>query len=171
MGLRNTSNEFGSMAKWLHWLIAIGLVVIFYMGLEQAGMERGPEKSEMRVIHGSIALLVFVLMTVRLIWRFMNEVPGHPDGMPALQRAAATLVHWAIYIAVFAQLVSGPITIATGGTRNSFLRSVFFFIAGRRERRGAPLLGGSSRVFLEDRRGACRAARPGCALQSLRREE
>lgn len=120
MGLRNTSNEFGSMAKWLHWVIAIGLVVIFYLGLEQAGMERGPEKAEMRVIHGSIALLVFVLMTVRLIWRFMNEVPSHPDGMPALQRAVATLVHWAIYVAVFVQLISGPITIATGGNAISF---------------------------------------------------
>ncbi len=115
MGLRNTSNEFGSLAKWLHWLIAIGMVVILYMGLEQAGMERGPEKSEMRVIHGSIALLVLVLMIARLVWRFMNEVPGHPEGMSAAQRAIATLVHWAIYIAVFVQLISGPITIATGG--------------------------------------------------------
>ena len=115
MGLRNTSQEFGSLAKWLHWLIALGLVVILYMGLEQSGMERGPEKSEMRVIHGSIALVVFVLMTVRLAWRLMNEVPAHPDGMPAVQRAIATLVHWAIYIAVFVQLISGPITIATGG--------------------------------------------------------
>jgi len=120
MALRNTSAEFGSLAKWLHWLITIGLVVVLYMGLEQAGMERGPEKAEMRVIHGSIALLVFVLMTVRLIWRLMNEVPGHPDDMPAPQRAAATLVHWAIYVAVFVQLVSGPITIATGGSTISF---------------------------------------------------
>jgi cytochrome b561 len=120
MALRNTTAEFGSLAKCLHWLIAIGLVVIFYIGLEQSGMERGSEKTEMRVIHGSIALLVFVLMTVRLIWRFMNEVPGHPDGMPALQRVAATLVHWALYIAVFVQLISGPVTIATGGGAISF---------------------------------------------------
>ena len=39
MALRNTSAEVGSLAKWLHWLIASGLVVIFYMGLEQAGMD------------------------------------------------------------------------------------------------------------------------------------
>lgn len=115
MGLHNTTSEFGSMAKWLHWLIALGLVVIFYLGLQQAGMERGPEKSEMRVIHGSIALLVFLLMTVRLVWRFMNETPGRPEGMPGWQHAVAALVHWAIYIAVFVQLISGPITIATGG--------------------------------------------------------
>lgn len=115
MALRNTANEFGSLAKWLHWLIAIGIAVILYMGLEQAGMDRGPDKSELRVVHGSIALIVLLLMTVRLVWRVMNKVPAHPDGMPGWQRASATLVHWGIYIAVFAQLLSGPITIATGG--------------------------------------------------------
>ena len=115
MGLRNTASEYGSLSKWLHWLIVIGIAVILYMGLQQAGMERGPEKSELRVVHGSIALIVLLLMTVRLVWRVMNKTPAHPDGMPGWQRVSATLVHWGIYIAVFAQLLSGPITIATGG--------------------------------------------------------
>jgi len=35
--------------------------------------------------------------------------------MPGWQHAVATLVHWVIYVAVFVQLISGPITIATGG--------------------------------------------------------
>jgi cytochrome b561 len=120
MGLRNTALEYGSLAKWLHWLIAAGLIVIFYLGLTQAGMERGPEKSEMRVIHGSIALIILVLMSVRVVWRWMNEVPRHPDGMPGWQRAAATLVHWLIYVAVFVQLLSGPATVASGGREVSF---------------------------------------------------
>ncbi len=115
MGLRNTASEYGSLSKWLHWLIVIGIAVILYMGLQQAGMERGPEKSELRVVHGSIALIVLLLMTVRLVWRVMNKTPAHPDGMPGWQRVSATLIHWGIYIAVFAQLLSGPITIATGG--------------------------------------------------------
>jgi cytochrome b561 len=120
MALRNSTTEFGSLAKWLHWLVAIGIGVILYLGLEQAGMERGPEKMEMRVIHGSIALIVLLLMTMRIIWRFMNETPAHPEGMPGWQRASATFVHWAIYIAVFVQLISGPITVATGDNNVSF---------------------------------------------------
>lgn len=126
MGLRNTTTRYGSLAKWLHWLVAIGLVIIFYLGLEQAGMERGPEKAEMRVIHGSIALLVLLAMTIRIVWRFMNDVPAHPEGLPGWQRASATLVHWALYIAVFVQLISGPITIATGGREVSFFGLVSF---------------------------------------------
>lgn len=120
MGLRNTASEYGSLAKWLHWLVAIGMVVIIYLGLTQSGMERGPERSEIRVIHGSIALIVLVLMTIRIVWRFMNDVPAHPEGVPGWQRATASLVHWGIYLAVFVQLISGPITVATGDNPVSF---------------------------------------------------
>lgn len=115
MGLRNTTLEFGSLAKALHWLVAIGIFVLIYLGIEQSGMERGPEKTEVRFIHGSIALAVFVLMTIRMIWRFMNEQPAHPDGMPGWQRLTATVVHWGLYAAVFLQLIAGGMVVSTGG--------------------------------------------------------
>ena len=33
MALRNTLTEWGSLAKWLHWLIAIGIAVLIVLGL------------------------------------------------------------------------------------------------------------------------------------------
>ena len=116
MGLRNTTTEWGSLAKALHWLIAIGIFVLIYLGLEQAQMERGDAKAFIRMIHASIAMVVLGLMTLRVIWRFMNESPGHPEGFPAWQKLSATLVQWGLYIAVFAQLTSGVMTIATAGS-------------------------------------------------------
>ena len=116
MGLKNTTSEFGSISKWLHWLVAIGILALFWIGLEQAGMERGPEKQAVRATHASLALIVFVFMTLRLIWRLMNEVPAHPDAMPGWQKLSSTLVHWGIYATVFVQLISGSMTIATDGT-------------------------------------------------------
>ncbi|MGI9249196.1 MAG: cytochrome b, partial [Woeseiaceae bacterium] len=112
---RNTTTEFGSLAKALHWLVAIGFFCLLYLGLEQAGMERGPEKTEIRFIHGSIALAVFFLMNLRIVWRWMNDVPAHPDGMAAWQRFSATVVHWGLYAAVFLQLAAGGMIVATGG--------------------------------------------------------
>ena len=115
MSLRNTQFEYGSLAKWLHWLTAIGIFALLYLGIEQIDMERGPDKSAIRALHGSIALLVFALMTLRIVWRSMNEVPAHPDGMPGWQRAAASLVHWGIYITVNVQLIAGALIVGTGG--------------------------------------------------------
>lgn len=115
MALRNTTTEFGSLAKALHWLVTVGLLVLIYLGLEQAGLESGPEKTEIRFIHASIAMTVLFLMTIRIAWRFLNDVPAHPDGMAKWQRLTASVVHWGLYAAVFLQLLSGGMTVATGG--------------------------------------------------------
>lgn len=115
MGLRSTETEYGSLAKWLHWIIAVGLFALIFLGLEQADMDRGDEKSRIRFIHASIATITLFLMTARIIWRFMNGVPGHPDGMPGWQRAVSTVVHWGLYLAVFTQLIAGAIVVGTGG--------------------------------------------------------
>jgi len=118
--LHNTNDEFGSLAKALHWLVAVGVFTLIFLGLQQSGMERGAEREAVRELHGSIALLVFVLMTVRIVWRLISTVPGHPQGTPGWQRIAAKLVHWGLYIAVFAQLTAGALVVATGGRPLAF---------------------------------------------------
>lgn len=115
MGLRNTTVEFGALAKALHWFVAIGIFALLYLGLQQSGMEKGPDKSEIRFIHASIAVVVLVLMTIRIVWRWLNEVPVHPVGVAAWQRLGAVVVHWGLYAAVFVQLTAGAMTVATGG--------------------------------------------------------
>jgi cytochrome b561 len=115
MGLRNTPTEYGFLARWLHWLVAIGIVCLIFLGLQQSDMDSGAARSEVRALHGSIAVVVLLLMTARLIWRLVNEVPAHPDGMPAWQHGIATLVHWGLYGAVLVQVAAGMMVVATGG--------------------------------------------------------
>jgi len=62
VGLKNTTIEYGTLAKALHWLVAIGLFAIIFLGLEQEGMESGDERSRIRFIHASIAAITFMLM-------------------------------------------------------------------------------------------------------------
>ena len=120
MTLRNTDAEYGSIAKTLHWLVAAGIFCLLWLGWTQADMESGPERQAVRDLHGSIALLVFLLMTVRVAWRVATGVPGHPAGLPAWQRTAATVVHWGLYLAVFVQIAAGAMTVATGGRPLAF---------------------------------------------------
>lgn len=115
MGLENTETEYGTIAKALHWVIAIGIVVLLYLGIEQSDMARGDAKTYIRFVHGSIATVVLALMTVRIIWRILNRVPAHPAGMPAWQRLTSSLVHWGLYVVVFIQLAAGAMVVATGG--------------------------------------------------------
>ena len=115
MGLKNTTTEWGSLSKALHWLIAIGLFALIYLGLEQAGMEPGDEKSNMRFIHASTATVILILMTIRVVWRFVNDTPAHPDNTTPIQRLLSTIVHWGLYVTVFAQLLGGAMMSGTAG--------------------------------------------------------
>jgi len=113
--LKNTGTEYGSIAKALHWLVAIGLFALIFLGLEQADMERGDEKSRIRFIHASIATITLILMTIRIVWRFMNDQPANPAGMPGWQRTISSVVHWGLYATVFTQLFAGAMVTGTGG--------------------------------------------------------
>jgi cytochrome b561 len=115
MSLRNTTAEYGTLARALHWLVAIGIFYLIYLGLQQSDMENGDAKTAIRATHASWALVVLTLMSVRIVWRFMGETPAHPEGMPGWQRTSATLVHWALYVAVFLQLLGGAMTVGTKG--------------------------------------------------------
>jgi cytochrome b561 len=115
MALKNTNTEYGTLAKSLHWLVAIGIFALIYLGLEQSDMARGDEKTRIRFIHASIATVVLTLMTLRIVWRFMNDTPAHPAGMAAWQRVTASVVHWGLYLAVFIQLFAGAMVVGTGG--------------------------------------------------------
>lgn len=114
MALRNTETEWGWLARALHWSIAIGIFWLLWLGWGQADLPRGDEKTAIRATHASWALLVFTLMTIRLIWRLVNPTPAHPSGMPGWQRTTASLVHASIYVLVFVQLAAGAMTTATG---------------------------------------------------------
>ncbi len=115
MTLGNTSTEWGSLSRWLHWLAAIGIFYLIYLGLEQSNMERGDAKNAVRALHGSVATVVFVLMTIRVVWRFMSQTPAHPENMPGWQRAISAIVHWGLYASVFLQLAAGMLVVGTGG--------------------------------------------------------
>ena len=41
MALGNSSSTYGSLARTLHWLVAIGIFALIYLGLEQSEMDRG----------------------------------------------------------------------------------------------------------------------------------
>ena len=107
MGLKNTTDSYGSLAKILHWVIALLLVGLVWAGLTFTGMERGPERIELTALHKSFALLTLLLMTIRLVWKFMNPKPADPDGMPGWQRTASTVTHWALYAGVYFQITIG----------------------------------------------------------------
>ena len=107
MAIGNTAQSYGWLAKLLHWVIAGLIFYLIYLGLEGSSLESGDEKSALRALHKSVALLTLGLMTVRLVWRLANPRPEDPPGTPGWQNAAALWGHRALYAAVYFQVTIG----------------------------------------------------------------
>lgn len=115
MALRNTRDDYGSVARWLHWLAVIGIFALVGLGLYFDDLPRGEAKTGWMALHMSIGVVVLALMVVRLGWRLVNPRPDDPPGVPAWQGLTARVAHWLIYALVFFQLGTGIMVRATVG--------------------------------------------------------
>lgn len=90
----------------LHWLLALGLVGMFALGLYMEGLSFSPQKLKLYNWHKWVGMLVLTLSFVRLIWRLTHRPPALPAAvektMPAWQRFAHHATHGGLYLLFFA---------------------------------------------------------------------
>lgn len=122
----NTLENYGWIARLLHWVIAIAATVLFGLGLYMVELSYyDPAYKTFPNLHKSIGILVAALMVLRLIWRLISIIP-RPISDPAtrhqeLQHKAASLVHFVLYALPFALFLSGYLISTADG------RSIFVF--------------------------------------------
>jgi len=92
----------------LHWLIAIGIIGTFTLGLVMTDIQ-GISMAKIRYTnwHKWAGVTVLALAALRLLWRLFNHPPQYADEMPAWQRGAAHGLHIALYMLMFAVPLSG----------------------------------------------------------------
>lgn len=108
MGLRNTTEGWGWLARLLHW--AIGGAIIFLLGLGFYTAEFVTDVFEqfgLVQLHKSWGFTVFVLALLRVVWRLFNPAPPLPASMSSLERAMAHGGHIALYALMFVMPLSG----------------------------------------------------------------
>ena len=108
MGLKNTQLEYGSVAKWLHWLTALCFLAAYisvYYGHMFVDLE-SPQRPTVTRLHAMFGISVGILFLPRIIWNFINPKPKL-DPAPAWQHKASKVVHWALYFFILAMPLSG----------------------------------------------------------------
>lgn len=108
MSLKNTSTDYGTIAKWIHWLTALlflgGYVSVYYRSWFT---EKGtPEHMSVLQLHLSFGVTVFVLVLLRIIWRRMSPPPEPAPGTD-MEHKLAHLGHLALYAVMILMPVSG----------------------------------------------------------------
>ena len=114
MRTRDTRTGYGWISIALHWLTAILILTIWFIG-SSITSDLAAGSNTMLRLHTSIAISAYVLLWARIIWRFKF---GHPDAMPE-QRGVfyeiGKYTHYVILAAIAAMLVSGPLMVWSRG--------------------------------------------------------
>jgi cytochrome b561 len=104
--LKNTETSYGSVAKFLHWLMALWfltayLVITYLTWGHTEGLIPGLN------YHKVVGFTILVPLIFRVIWRVTNPEPGLPAGMPRWQARVSRLSHFLLYFFMFAMPISG----------------------------------------------------------------
>ncbi len=105
--METESQFYTSTAKWLHWIMAVLIILLLALGFYMSDLPRGPEKTALIQVHKAVGTIVLALAAVRLYWRLKHEPPPLPASISLLQQQATHAVHWALYGLMFLQPLSG----------------------------------------------------------------
>jgi len=121
MGLKSTSDRYGSVAIAIHWVSALAIIALLISGTIAAGAPVATKLSILPV-HAVMGSLVFLLTVLRLAWWVWGD--RRPSPLPnqaAWQELTAKAVHGLLYVSVLVLGISGIATIALSGALPALL--------------------------------------------------
>lgn len=99
---------YSSAAKFLHWLIVALIAVQLALGWLMPGARRTAPPDLLNNWHMSFGIVILVVIVIRVLRRAIIGAPAPaPEPGPRWQIAAAAATHGALYVLVFALLLSG----------------------------------------------------------------
>jgi len=106
--MKNTQHHYGYITIVLHWLTAVIVFGLFGLGYWMVDLgyydpwyQTGPN------LHKSIGFILFVVMSVRLIARWLQVKPLALVNHSLTERKAGHAIHTLLYLLLFFIMVSG----------------------------------------------------------------
>lgn len=106
--------RYNSVAIILHWLMAIGFLLMIICGLimQYADISKSLQ-FQMYQWHKSGGVLLFLVAFLRLLVRLLGSPPSLPTDFAGWEIRAARLGHWSLYVLMFALPLSGWVMVSS----------------------------------------------------------
>jgi len=95
-------------------MLAVMIVVQLFIGWMFHEVIEGPARGTWFEWHKSLGVTILLMSLLRLAWRLLHRPPPLPTSMPAWQRIAAHLNHWAFYAVMIGLPLTGYAAVSTG---------------------------------------------------------
>ncbi|KAA3630560.1 MAG: cytochrome b [Proteobacteria bacterium] len=119
MALKNSARNYGTVAKWFHWVTA-ALFLASYCTVYYRHWfteSRTPENLAALQMHPSVGISIGVIVFLRLLWRSGNRAPA-PESDSPLGNFLARFGHVALYAMMIVMPFSGY--LGSGGSIDFF---------------------------------------------------
>lgn len=114
MSISNTRQAYGWAAIALHWISAVGVTALYFLG---EGMEEAPDraaKAAAQDLHVAVGTLLFTFLAARLFWSLSQPRP-EPLETRRLLRIAASGVQALFLLMIAVLLITGPLSVWSAG--------------------------------------------------------
>ena len=99
------NEKYTKTAIWLHWLMALLILLVFPLGLYMHGLSLSPVKLKLFSYHKWAGILLLLLALLRVLWRMTHRPP--PLAVSRWQQLTSTAVHHALYLLLVLVPLSG----------------------------------------------------------------
>jgi cytochrome b561 len=113
---RNTAEYFGIVNISVHWLSALVIFGLFFLGLWMVDLDyyshwyhRAPH------LHKSFGLILIIITLFRIVWVSLNPKPVSLSQIK-WQKQLATFIHYNIYLLLFTLFISGYVVTTADGS-------------------------------------------------------
>lgn len=118
MEFKNTTERYGVIAIFFHWVMAILILGLLCIGIYMVRLNISIEKLNLYSWHKEYGYLVLFLACARLLWRCLNQVPIL--SLAKFEKFAARSVHWLFYFCMFGMPITGWVITSAAGMPASF---------------------------------------------------
>ena len=112
--MRSDANTFTLPARVLHWLMAIMILAMLFIGVGMVASVSERHEWLLR-IHKPLGIAILILAVLRLAVRLRHPPPALPVDLPAAQKLAAHASHWLLYILMLTMPLIGWAMLSAGG--------------------------------------------------------
>lgn len=116
MMIANTGQRYGVVAKALHWALAVLMLGLIWLGwvLVDLGYY-DPWYYTAETAHETLGMLVLALAAFKLVWMLYSPTPAPQPELKPWERSASKLVHWVLFLSMFAIPLTGYLTSTSDG--------------------------------------------------------
>ena len=106
--IKNTSNHYGWLAKFFHWLTLPVLTLLFGLGLWMVELDYDDHwYDEAPYVHEGLGVLFAILIMIRLGWRLYSKPPKFSASLLIVEKKLATATHYLLYLLCIFLCITG----------------------------------------------------------------